>query len=133
MSSKTKVLTPDDIAHDSQEFRCRAALKILDVPENVIYSLSGPLLFQMAHLCAVIDEPMHWRDALRWMHDHKGEILEHARVTMGEKYQQAQSAASSSNGTANGDHVGASREGQSLRMGDDGVPMERTQNPAGGN
>lgn len=61
-----------------QEMRCRAALKMIDVPEAIIWQLSGPILFQVAHLCCVIDQPMHWKDALRWCHDHKGEILNHA-------------------------------------------------------
>ena len=73
-----KILSPDDIKLEAQEHRCRLALKILDVPEEIIWKFNGPILFQLAHLCCYIDEPMQWRDALRWIHDHRGEILAHA-------------------------------------------------------
>lgn len=68
-----------------QEARCRAALKMIDVPEQVYMALSGPILFQVAHLCCMIDVPMHWRDAIRWVQDHKGEIIAHAKKIEEEK------------------------------------------------
>lgn len=73
-----KILTKDDLAHLAQEMRCRQALKMIDVPEEVISKLDGPVLFQVAHLCVMIDQPMHYRDAIRWVNDHKHEVLNHA-------------------------------------------------------
>lgn len=93
-----KVLTEDQIKREAQEFRCRQALKMLDVPEDIIWKFNGPILFQLAHLCCMIDEPMHWRDALRWIWDHKGELLAHAETTSNE---QAITAASKANRTPN--------------------------------
>lgn len=88
------IMTLDDLEREQQEIRCRSALRVIDVPDNVIYSVSGPLLFQLAHLCCVIDQPMHWRDALRWMWDHKGEILHHAEQLEIKKHEQNNGASS---------------------------------------
>lgn len=98
MSSKNRVLTREDLQREDQELRCRAALKIVDVPEEIVWKLSGPILFQMAHLCCVIDEPMHWRDALRWINDHKGEIIAHAHKVMREKNVENGSAGAGTDG-----------------------------------
>ena len=86
---------------ESQEMRCRAALKVLDVPEEVIWQFDGPILFQLAHLCCVIDQPMHWKDALRWIYDHRGEILEHARKSEIMKREQIINASTETDGTVN--------------------------------
>ncbi len=126
------ILTADQLAFEMQEARCRQALKEIDVPANVIYGLHGPLLFQLAHLCIMIDQPMQWRDALRWMNDHKGELMNHVQQLEKEKHEQASAAAKSADRAANGADVGSAREGQSLRVGDDGLSMGREEDSSRG-
>lgn len=87
------IITADSVAHEQQEARCREALRMIDVPANVRFALHGPLLFQLAHLCCVIDQPMHYTDALRWMHDHRGEILKHAEEIEIKKNEERRSSA----------------------------------------
>lgn len=110
------IITADDIAREQQDGRCRLALRMIDVPENVLWSLKGPLLWQLAHLCCVIDQPMHWRDALRWMQDHKGEILAHAQETEKLKHEQNTTPATSTDGKADGEPLVTDAEGQPIRV-----------------
>jgi hypothetical protein len=115
----------EDIARDKQErmmqeARCRKALSIIEVPNEIIWMFDGPILFQLAHLCCFIDQPMHWRDALRWCHDHKDEIGFHARRTMIEKQQ---FTTSEGQGEASDDASKSRDQGQSLRVGDGSVPV----------
>lgn len=88
------------LAQENQEMRYRAALKAKDVPDHIIWMFDGPILFQLGHLCCVIDQPMHWKDALRWCHDHRDEIIEHARKSEIIKHEQRVDAAAKANGEA---------------------------------
>ena len=114
----------------AQILRCRAALRILDVPDQVIMQLeeTPPLLFQMAHLRAF--KEMHdWRDALRWVYDHRWEIYAYADGVIDE---QGEPSSGRADAKANGDDVGSAREGQPLRFGDDGLPVGGGKDPTRG-
>lgn len=127
----SKILTEDEARLYEQELRCRSALKMIDVPEHVIWNLRGPILFQVAHLCCVIDQPMHWRDALIWCDEHKGEILHHAmEIERKKSLEQNRNAGLETNRAADGVDVGAPRERQPVRMGYDGIPVGGEENPA---
>ena len=124
------VLTEEDLKRQAQENRCRAALRMIDVPENIIFKFEGPILFQLAHLCCVIDEPMHWRDALRWIWDHKGEVFEHAKKMDQLRREQIRTATSGTDRPNDGDALVSDDKGQSSRVRDGGVPMGREEDPA---
>lgn len=75
------VKTPDHLKLEEQLTRCMVALKTIDIPLRVlaeIERLSPPLIMQMAHLCIMKEPPLPWQDALRWIKDHRDEIMAYA-------------------------------------------------------
>lgn len=81
------ILTEDDLKREVQGARCVQALREIGVPEKVLSLFNpDPLLFQFAHLCVFLEMP--WQDAIRWLNDHRGEILNHAEKLMKENLEQ---------------------------------------------
>ena len=78
------IITEDDLKREIQGARCKQALRLADVPERVLGQFNAdPLLFQFAHLVVFLEMP--WQDAIRWILDHKAEIIQHAKVDLNEQ------------------------------------------------
>ncbi len=73
------ILTEDDLKLEIQGARCKEALRIVGVPEaELAKHAAGPILFQWAHMAVFLE--VEWRTALNWCKEHKGEILNYAKV-----------------------------------------------------
>lgn len=78
------ILTKDDLERETQIDRCQAAIleyfrgqQIFVDHESLFKKLSPePLLFQFAHMIAFLK--YDWKDALRWVMDHRQAIILHA-------------------------------------------------------
>jgi hypothetical protein len=77
------ILTEDDVKLEIQIERCKVAIDEYFRGQQISIDYVAlfkklepyPLLFQFAHLIAF--KGHDWKDALRWCHDHKAEILAH--------------------------------------------------------
>lgn len=132
------ILTKDDLEREVQIDRCKGAIyeyfngKALLIDYSALFKKlePEPLLFQFAHMIAFLK--YDWKDALRWVHDHREEIFHHAKEQARIKHEQDADATAQANGKANGNDVGAAHQGQPLYVGDDGVSLERAQDPPRG-
>jgi hypothetical protein len=82
----SEIVYPEHMKEMMQIRRCISALKAVDVPDSElakIEKLSSPLIFQLAHL--VIFKEMPYRDALRWIKDHRDEIMAYSKGIIDEQ------------------------------------------------
>lgn len=74
------IYTEDDLRKELATHKCKLALKEIDVPGYVIDQFNpGRLLDYFVHLCIMNNPPYHWKDAIKWINEHRQKILDQER------------------------------------------------------